>query len=167
VKFAALVAVSCLYGWLAARLFRGVVWRPAVNRMVAHVLSFRLFIDEPRLVFRAQWALICENFRLLRMVAVPCLVLGLAFWGVDGYFGGGPVAEAGQVLVASAPIGEGLPEGLVEETPGVRVERLGRVYWRVRATRESGRTFGAPWWVWFCGISLAVNFRWAFFQRGR
>ena len=167
-KFLALVVVSCAYGWLAGSLFRRVdspAARATVNRIVAHLLSFRLFIDEPRLVLRAQAELIRENLRLLRLIALPCLAISLLFGGVAWYFATGPI-PTGQVFVASLPADSALPAGLVSETPGVRVARLGRVYWRVRSTEalDSGvdanypaaRHFGAPWWVWFFGLSATT-----------
>jgi hypothetical protein len=166
VNFLALVVVSLTYGWLAGSVFRHIDSRATVNRIVAHLLSFRLFIDEPRLVLRAQAELIRENLRLLRLIALPCLLMALMFGGVAWYFGKGPI-PAGQVLVASLPADSALPAGLVAETPGVHVARLGRVYWRVRTTRplDSGveatyptaRFIGMPWWVWFFGLSVITT----------
>ncbi len=153
-RFFALILASCAYGFLAAWLLGRVRVSPVVNRMVAHVLSFRLFIDEPRLVFGAVVDLFRENGRLLRLIGVPCLILGAAFWGAEEYFGAVGI-RAGQVFVVSARAGSPLPEGLAAETPEVRVARLGRIYWRVRATRESGGHVDM-WWVWFFGISGAA-----------
>ena len=69
-KFLLLALAGAVYGFLGGALFRRVHLRGEINRILAHVLSFRVFIDEPVLVFRAQVELLRETLRVLRTVAV-------------------------------------------------------------------------------------------------
>lgn len=172
-KFAALAGAGVAYGLLAALVFRRVEVRGNVNRMIAHVLSFRLFLDEPGLVFRAQVELARENLRMLRRIAIPCVVLGVVFAvsyaAMDGYFGHRRL-RTGESAVVSAPAEVAMPAGIVQETPAVRIARLHQVAWRVRATREFvGRfpesvavryprteVFGVHWMAWFLVFSTVA-----------
>ncbi|MES1262655.1 MAG: hypothetical protein ABUS49_13055 [Acidobacteriota bacterium] len=179
-KFALLVGAGIAYGLLGWFLFRGVRGGQSVNRILAHVLSFRLFLDEPGLIFRAQIDLLRENLRLLRRIAFPCAVLGavfaLSFHSLDGYFGHGAL-PVGQTTVISASKEAPLPAGLVAETPAVRIPRLHQVLWRVHPTREFAGRFpagvevhypranilGLPWLVWFgivsAGAAMGISLR--------
>ena len=74
-----LVIISVFAGFAMVYVFRR--WsdqhalRATTNRMLAHLMEFRLFIDEPALVMRAQSDLLVENWRLLRLLARPSLIL--------------------------------------------------------------------------------------------
>jgi hypothetical protein len=173
VKFALLVIAGVSYGFLCGLLFRRVYIGQSVNRIIAHVLSFRLFLDEPGLIFRAQLDLLRENLRLLRQIAIPCAVLGavfaLAFSSLDGAFGHGTL-PVGTATVISASSEVPLPHGIVAETPAVRIPRLHQVVWRVHSTREFAGNFpagvhvqypaanilGLHWLVWFGIVSAGA-----------
>jgi hypothetical protein len=43
--------------------------------MLAHLMEFRLFIDEPALVIRAQRDLLLQNWHLLRFLVRPSVIL--------------------------------------------------------------------------------------------
>ena len=47
--------------------------------MMAHVMEFRLFLDSPALVLRAQRDLLRENLHLLRLILLPCAILAFIF----------------------------------------------------------------------------------------
>ncbi len=57
--------------------------RRATNLILAHMLEFRLFLDEPILVLTAQRDLLKANLQLLRLLMLPCLILAVTvytFW---------------------------------------------------------------------------------------
>ncbi len=161
-RFVALLLVSVLYGIVVGALFRRVPVRPVLNRILAHVLSFGLFIDEPRLVFRAQWELLREHLRLARLLALPLLISGVAFLAIAHAFAKGPIPP-GETFVLTA-----LPPGVEAETPPVHVARLRQIVWRVHAVRPflsgldapypAAHWFGLHWLVWFIALStLAIT----------
>ncbi len=137
-----LVPVSLIYGLAAAMVFRRfsdeALVHASVNRMVAHLMEFRLFIDSPAVILRAQWELLRENLRLLRLVLVPCLIMvalfAFLFPTLDGMYGRAPL-NTGQSSVVTARIADGtleVPAGIRVETEGVRSLRDGDVSWSVR-----------------------------------
>ncbi len=171
-RFLLLALAGAVYGFLGGALFRRVHLRGEINRILAHVLSFRLFIDEPVLVFRAQVELLRENLRVLRKVALPGVVMAivfvLSFGTLDRYFGRGEL-PAGRPMVITAPDEIALPAEIVAESPAVRIPRLHEVSWRVhvapgfsgglpaglQARYPRARIFGAEWWLWFFAFSGA------------
>jgi hypothetical protein len=149
-----LIPVSLIYGLVAALAFRRFSDEPAIrrtiNRMMAHVMEFRLFLDSPRLVLRAQRDLFRENLRLLRLIAWPSLVLAAIFIVIfpqlDAMYGHSPLTAGEPSVVtlyragAGAPPALEAPPGIRIESPGVRSLRDGQVSWRVRPLgRASGQ----------------------------
>jgi hypothetical protein len=143
-----LVPAAAIYGLAAALLFRRLVdekrLRGTVNRMMAHVMEFRLFLDSPALVLRAQRDLARENVRLLRLIALPCLVLAgiftILFPPLDALYGHEPL-RAGEPSVVTVPMSDAAltgvisletPPGIEVETPGVRVLHDRQISWRIR-----------------------------------
>lgn len=159
-----LVLCAAVYGVIASLVFRGFTngtrMRVTVNRILAHVLEFALFIDEPRLILRAQFDLLKDNLRLLRHIALPCVLMAIPFAllypTMDRHFGD----RKSNVL--TLPMGQALPAGVVAETPGVRIPRTHEVSWRIETGRQP-RTplLGLNWMVWFGAISAIA----AAFQR--
>jgi len=183
---ATLAPLSALCGIVTAFVFRRFGargTRRTVNRILAHVMELRLFLDEPRLVWNAQRDLLRENLRLFGQIAVPSLIaaplLGLAMWQADAVYGRAPL-RAGDAVVVTAHVKAGdlaavqleAPADVTIETPGVRIPRLHEVSWRIRPLRPfSGRlrvnaaveridipwpratVLGFSWMVWFFGIS--------------
>ncbi len=150
-------ALSSLGSIWAFRQFGDVArLRTAANGMLAHLLEFRLFADEPLLILRAQRDLVIANARMLRAAAVPSLVLLLPYAMLlavcDAYFGHAPLrpGEATVVTVrcagpsTSEPDASALtalqlrtPVGMRVETPPVRVRSEKEVSWRVRPVVSS------------------------------
>jgi len=152
-----MLAVSAaVYGAIAATVFRRFTdrapMRVAINHMLAHVMEFALFIDEPRLILKAQIDLIKDNFRLLRQIALPCVLMAIPFAliypAMDRKFGN----HSSNVL--TLPMGHALPPDVVTETPPVRILRTHEVSWRIRAAAPRANLFGLHWTVWFGAVSL-------------
>lgn len=152
-----LAVCAAVYGAIAAWVFHRLTdrarMRVVINHMMAHVMEFALFIDEPRLILKAQIDLIKDNFRLLRQIALPCVLLGIPFVllypAMDRQFGN----RTSTVL--TLPMGRELPAGVVAETPGVRIPRTREVSWRIRAAaKPRTNLFGLHWTVWFGAVSL-------------
>jgi hypothetical protein len=166
-----LVSCSVLYGALAALVLRRTVdaakLRVSINRIVAHIIEFRLFIDEPALIWRAQKAAFRANVALLRQLALPCVVMAvplLLLWSsMERRFGHGPLGPGETTIVTAHTDQAPVIDGLTIETPGVRIARTGEVSWRVRATRSISATPAEgvvvrypqsnAWIPWFFGIS--------------
>ena len=146
-----LAPLSVTLGIVAAVVFRNFSDREAirrtVNRMIAHVLEFRLFLDSPALVFRAQRELLRENLKLLRLIALPCAILAipfaLAITQLDGWYGRAPLPVGEDAIVtvqltgpAMIPLQLETPAGISVETPAIRILHDRRVAWLIRPTRD-------------------------------
>jgi hypothetical protein len=147
-----LVPVGVIYGITAAIVFRGFVdeklFRRTVNRMMAHVMEFRLFLDSPAVVLGAQRDLIRENLRLLRLIFIPCAILAVLFVvlfpQLDAMYGHAPLRTGERSIVTARLSGPATPtlqapQGIAIETPGVRTVYDRQVSWRVRPI---GKTSG-------------------------
>jgi len=152
-----LALVSILAGAAMVYVFRR--WsnqdalRSTANRMLAHMMEFRLFIDEPALVMGAQRDLFVENWRLLRLLARPSLILIVPsivlLAQMDACYGRAPlrVGDPAVVTVQVKDLGGGETTGIVlkapaairVETPGVRVVTVNQISWRIRPVAS---TFG-------------------------
>jgi len=164
-------AVALAYGLAVSLLFRSLVnhgaMRLTVNRILAHVIAFRLFVDEPRLVLRSQAELLLENARLLRLLIGPVvaggIIFALLYGSMDRHFGHRSV-RAGASAVVTLPGGSDLRPSVAFriDTPPVRVPRLHQVSWRVLVLRESplvaerAAVFGLPWQAPFLILSTFV-----------
>ena len=145
-----LLPVSLIYGFAAALVFRRFSDRLSIhqtlNRMMAHVMEFRLFINSPVLVLRAQRDLLRENLRLLRLVLRPSAILAFVFIilfpQLDAIYGHAPLAVGEPSVVTARLDGNAAleaPAGITVDTPGIRVIHDRHVSWRVR---PMGRTAG-------------------------
>jgi hypothetical protein len=146
---------GAISGWIFLRFTDRVRMRSVINHMLAHVMEFALFIDEPRLILKAQLDLIRDNFQLLRQIALPCVLLAIPFIviypAMDREFGN----HTSNVL--TLPLGQALPAGVVAETPGVRILRTHEVSWRIQpAAKPRTNLFGLHWVVWFGAISITA-----------
>jgi hypothetical protein len=145
-----LIPVSAIYGLAAALVFVHFTDRASIrrttNRMIAHVMEFRLFLDSPALVLRAQRDLLRENLHLLRLILLPCAILALIFIvlfpQLDAMYGHTPL-KAGERAIVTAHVREDstleAPPGIEVETPGAWNVHERQISWRVRALgRVSG-----------------------------
>ncbi len=147
-----LIAVSAAWGcamaWVFRRFSNGVVLRLTVNHIVAHLLEFQLFLDEPSIVLRAQRDLIRANLRLLGQIAFPSLILVVPFIlllaQLDALYAHAPLpAEEPAVLTvqlksaAMPDLQVQAPAGIAVETPPMRIPAAGQISWRLRPARAS------------------------------
>jgi len=146
-----LVPISIVIGIGILLVFRHTSDQAAVRRarnlVTAHLLEFRLFMDEPRLIVRAQRNLIVANVRLLRLMLRPVLVLALPtvllLAGLDGFYGRAPLVIGEPAIVTAqfkhdgTPLVLRTPPEIAAETPGVRVPAESQVSWRIRPLRAS------------------------------
>jgi hypothetical protein len=142
-----LIPASAIYGVIAVLVFRRFTGeaaiRRSVNRVLAHVMELGLFLDSPRLVLRAQRDLLRENLRLLRLVVVPggtlALLFALLFTPMNAIYGRAPL-PVGEPSVVTMQTQDTVqleaPDGIVLETPGVRVVHDRQMSWRVRPLRQ-------------------------------
>ena len=159
-----LLAFAVPFGILAAAAFRRYTnaskLRATVNQILARIMELTLFVDEPRTVLRAQWALLRENVHLLRHVALPSLIVAAAFALIY------PKLETRyndpNPGILTLPFGSALPANVVAETPPVRVIRTHELSWRIqpRPTRPH-------WLLWFLTISTVSGLTPAFVRRGK
>jgi hypothetical protein len=134
----------------------------AKRKVRAHLYAFRLYADEPALIFRAQKQLLVWNARYLGLMLRPTAVVFIPFtllmFGLDAVYGHRPLArgestivtaqfESGNESGALAPTLEG--QGITVETPALRIPGERQVCWRVRLmsttsgsviVRESGKS---------------------------
>ncbi len=143
-----MILSSVIYGVIAVLLFRRFTDRAAIrhtlNHISAHVMELGLFLDSPGLVLRAQRDLLRENLHLLRLIMLPSVMLALLFAPLYAIFSRGslPVGELSVVTIqirsaAMPAVQLQAPEGIVVETPGVRIPRDRQISWRVRPLRPS------------------------------
>lgn len=152
-RTASLVVISLVCGWGVAWIFRHTVNRDALNttrkRIYAHLLEFRLFADEPRLIFHAQLQLIIENGRLMRLVLLPALISALPLawiWlQLDAVYGYQPL-PLGRPAIVTAQLDRAIepedvrstfeaPPEISVETPPVRDFTDRQISWRIRPMR--------------------------------
>jgi hypothetical protein len=142
-----LVLISVACGLAVAWIYRGTADRDAVRlarkHVYAHLLEFRLFADDPQLVFRAQLALIAANARLLVLLLPPLLISAVPLaWialQLDAVYGTRPLAVGQAAIVTAQMETDAIPSlqappGILVETPPVRELSDQQVSWRIRAT---------------------------------
>jgi hypothetical protein len=154
-----LIPVSAVYGLVVALVFRRFMNRASMrrtaNRMIAHAMELRLFLDSPLLVLHAQRDLLRENLRLLRLTLLPCAIMALIFavlfpqW--DAMYGYAPLRPGERTVITVRGSEDAVletPAGVEIETPAVHAIHDHQISWRVRAlgqtsgelrVRETGR----------------------------
>lgn len=153
------VAVAFAMLWAFKRCSDQTRIQVAKRKIRAHLLSFRLFADEPAMIFKAQGQLLAWNLRYLALMLRPTVVtivpLALLLFHLDAVYGRRPL-NAGEAAIVTARLSAGLDlraldptlagSGITVETPALRFPEEHRVCWRVRAPRnESGAVlFGLP-----------------------
>lgn len=148
-----LAAVSVVCGILAVWVFRQTTDLAAAQRTVkrvqAHLLEFRLFYDEPRIVWRAQMAIVRENLRFFRLVGRPLIILTVPMaWllvQLEAVYGYNPLAigepsvitaqVSEQFIAGDAGVALDAPAGIAVETPPVRSTADRQISWRIRPLR--------------------------------
>jgi len=146
---ASLFPISILAGIGMLLVFRGSSDQKAVRRakdlVTAHLLEFRLFMDEPRLILKAQRDLFVANAIFLKLMLRPVVVLALpmafliaameAFYGHAPLRVGQPAVVTAQVKHEDASLSLKAPGGITVETPPVHAIADRQVSWRIRPLR--------------------------------
>ncbi len=146
-----LVPISILSGIGMLLVFRHTSDQTAVRRakslVTAHLLEFRLFMDEPRLIMKAQRDLIVANARFLKLMLRPVVVLalpmGLLLAAMEAFYGHAPLRVGEPVIVTAQTKHEALslslkaPDGIMVETLPVHVAADRQVSWRIRPLRAT------------------------------
>jgi hypothetical protein len=116
------------------------------RKIAAHLLEFRLFMDEPRVVLRSQAALLVENARLLRLLVPPLLIMAVPIaalmWQLDALYSRAPlrVGEAAVVSTDSPQRAITVPDGVRVETETIYLPSAGDSCWRIRPVRAVSGT---------------------------
>ncbi|MGH9628432.1 MAG: hypothetical protein ACRD7E_08860 [Bryobacteraceae bacterium] len=153
-----LIPISVLLGlamlWVFRRLSNQEAIRQTKNRLQAHLYELRLFVDEPKLIWKAQVALLRENVRYMALMLLPAAVMTvpllLLFAHLEAFYGLSPL-EPGQPAIITVQLNEPLlpgnaapslelPEGIEAETPPVRVLAQRQISWRIRPSRPASGT---------------------------
>jgi hypothetical protein len=151
VALATLIPISILSGIGILLVFRhtsdAVAVRRAKGIAQAHLLEFRLFMDDPVLVLRAQRDLIVANLHFMKLMLRPFLwmliPMGLLLAVLEAFYGHAPlrVGDAAiisaQVTNADAPLTIEAPAELAVESPAVHVLAERQVSWRIRPLRPA------------------------------
>ena len=125
----------------------------AKRKIRAALYAFRLFGDEPRLVFRAQKQLLLWNARYLGLILRPAAIILfpmlLLLWQMDVIYGRRAL-DVGEATIVTARMANGVDlgaasptlksNGMAVETPPVRITENHRVLWRVRAIRAGSNS---------------------------
>jgi hypothetical protein len=136
--------------WIFARLSDQKRIEIAKHKLRAHLYAFRLFVDEPALIFRAQKQLLIWNGRYLALVLVPAIVVGIPtlvlLMQLDAVYGRRALAAGESAMVTArfdaatdlrliSPVLQG--RGIEVETPPVRIASEHQVSWRIRAASSA------------------------------
>ena len=147
-----LLPLSILVGIAALFVFGRFSDQAAIRRakslVLAHLLEFRLFMDEPRLILRAQRDLIVANGRLLKHLIRPVLIIlvpmVLLVAAMDSFYSRAPLPLRKPAIVtlqmkdAALPAPSLIvPAGVVLETSAVRIVNERQISWRIRPTEPS------------------------------
>jgi uncharacterized membrane protein (DUF106 family) len=115
----------------------------AKARAQAHLLEFRLFMDDPLLIFRSQRDLLSDNVCILKELLRPLLILAiptiLVTWQLDALFGRAPL-RIGEPAVVSVKLHQdsiAAPEGVVVETKALFIQATGETCWRIRPVHQT------------------------------
>jgi uncharacterized membrane protein (DUF106 family) len=146
-----LSALSLLTGILMLVVFRYTSDQEKIkktkDKMKAHLLEFRLFKDDLRILFSAQKNILLYNFKYMQYMLMPMLVMivpvGLMLIHLNGWYGYRPLKPGESAIVAvrlsdqnknqlSRMVIEA-DKGLTVETPSLRIPETREVNWRVRA----------------------------------
>jgi hypothetical protein len=147
------IATGLAMLWIFGRFSNAEHAALAKRKIRANLYAFRLYADEPALIFRAQKQLLLWNARYLASMLRPTAVLlvpaTLLMFGLDTWYGHRPLSPGESAIVTAqlsggtdmaslTPTLEG--RGIAVETPCVRIPAERQFCWRVRAT---GATSGS------------------------
>lgn len=148
-----LVPFCILVGVVVLMVFRLASNQKAIAkvkaRLMAYLYEMRLFVDDPVLVWKAQWGLLVSNVKYVTLMCVPAMIMTapmlLIIGQLECFYGYTPLepGEAATVTIQMTKSGVGqtpelrAPEGITVETPPVHVDGGRQISWRVRAVRPT------------------------------
>ncbi len=135
-----LLAIGGFTGVVSALVFHWTTDRAAIrlalNLILAHVLEFRLYLDEPVVILQAQLDLLKANARLFRLMLLPGLILTIPsiflFVELNDRYGRSPLRIGDAVVISAKDRSARLkmpPQIRIESPP---VHSRGEIAWRVR-----------------------------------
>jgi len=149
----ALVAVPCAAGllWVFRKTSDQAAIRATRKRIQAHLMEFRLYGDEPALIWQTQKSLLRENIRYLRLMVRPLLLaavpLAVLYFCLDGWYAKSPlpigrdsvitVQLRGPVDPDALPPLLQVPTGIVIDAPAVRLIDRRQISWRIRPLQDT------------------------------
>jgi hypothetical protein len=130
--------------------------RAVKNRLQAHLLELRLFQDDFGVTLQAQAQILKHSLVYAAHALVPMAVvivpIALILVQVEARYAWRPIAPGESTIVeatlrstsavSAAPVSLVMPQGLVDETPPLRIDAQKRILWRVRAPEPGKYTVG-------------------------
>jgi hypothetical protein len=140
------VACGILFLWIFRRFSAQSALRDTKRKIQAHLLEFRLFNDDPLILWRSYRAIVTLNVRYMRLVVLPAaitavpMLLLLAF--LSPFYDSRPLhvgepatvtVQMNQAVDPAAPLPViAATDGIRIESPAIRVFEKNQVSWRVR-----------------------------------
>jgi hypothetical protein len=142
---------GALSGWVFSHASDPLKVRATLRQIHGHFLEFRLFFDEPALIWRAQKELFAANARLVGLLLPPALLLALPMawllmqlsdrYSVRPLKIGAPAVVTVQFStdLNAADTDNSLiaPRGIVVETEALRAVNERQMVWRIRPQRPA------------------------------
>jgi hypothetical protein len=148
--WAGMIAVSLAVGILMLVIFKKTSNQAGIkrskNKIKAHLLEIRLYKNDLGQSFRSQGAILGANLRYMGHALRPMLVMIgpvlLILAQINLRYGSASLSKGGQALVkitltegtsaVGTPVTLIAPDGIVIETPPLRIEEAREVDWRIR-----------------------------------
>jgi hypothetical protein len=152
------IAIASGFGmlWVFARFSNRERIRFAQRKIRANLYAFRLFADEPRLIFRAQKQLLLWNARYLGLMLGPSVIMfvpvTILLVQLEAVYGRRPLTAGESAIVIAqfdnrADLRTAAPslagQGIMVETLAVRIPSEGQACWRVRAASNAASAASA------------------------
>jgi hypothetical protein len=147
------IATGVLIHLVLRRFSNQAALQEVKRRKKAWMYELRLYVDEPKLIARAQLALFKDNLRHIAILGKPLLVLALptllVFVLLDAAYSRRPLTPGDPVTLTvrlaspfpAVPPRLETPEGITVETPPVRIPAENEVSWRIRPAHAVTGTF--------------------------
>ena len=144
IPFSILIGIGML--WVFGHTSNQDAIRSVKSRLQAHLYEMRLFVDEPLLIWKAQWGLLTANVRYLGLMLLPAVVASipmiLLFAQLECFYGHTPLLAGNSAIVTmqmkdatdATPMLKA-PAGVMVESPAIHADEARQISWRIRADR--------------------------------
>lgn len=149
--FWGLLAMSVVTGFILLFIWKYTTnqdrMRVVKDRIKMHFIELRLYQDDMGVVWKTQGRILKQNFRYLTLVLIPAVIIIIPvvfiLVDMDHRFGRVPLEPGQSTIVKVKLAGRGglpevdlvAPEGIVVETPRLRIPIEREINWRIRAAR--------------------------------